>query len=246
MNLYGYVLNDPVNFADPSGTCRDGGGHWFDPPTGSHICPQNPSGRGAGGDRDDRRDGSDAGEGGGTPAEWLAPTTPLPHPAQVTDDGWIVTGRRGAGSTPWYFDGDRWALDPYYEKPWYSDAFDACVFLCAPAAALAAAAAPGLIGGSAAVAEESSVATLAPNALEMTHGRTLSTRAFQALMADIRVNGIRTPIQYVRTGTGNCVVNGNHRLLISRIIGMESVPVQQVSLPFLGYQSEIDLYVFGN
>ena len=41
------------------------------------------------------------------------------------------------GSAPFYFTGRRYAPDPLYRKPWYSNYFDACFVFCPPVAGAA-------------------------------------------------------------------------------------------------------------
>lgn len=81
----------------------------------------------------------------------------------------------------------------------------------------------------------------------MTHGRTLSKRQFGALVEDIRVKGIKTPIEYVEHNGHNYIVNGHHRYLAARQLGMSEVPAVQRTLPIdgTGYRTPADLVYDG-
>jgi RHS repeat-associated protein len=78
--------------------------------------------------------------------------------------------------------------------------------------------------------------------LVMTHGRTLSRRELNLLKSDIAKNGIKDPIKYVEVNGKNYIVDGHHRLLAARELGIGNVPVQQVQLPFGGYRTVADLF----
>lgn len=53
------------------------------------------------------------------------------------------------------------------------------------------------------------------------------THEWRVLREDIGTNGIRTPLRILRNGW---VIDGQHRVLIARELGLESVPVQVVPL----------------
>lgn len=115
-NLYAYVLNDPVNFIDPLGlrtVCVTGPG--VDPKTGKVVpgssvttCGPAPSDPVPLSMSFERYNGIDFMGGSGGPGRRMQP----------------------AGDAPFYFNGSRWAADPLYRKPWYSNYFDACFALC--------------------------------------------------------------------------------------------------------------------
>jgi RHS repeat-associated protein len=84
-------------------------------------------------------------------------------------------------------------------------------------------------------------ATMEVGELTTTHGPRLSRRAFGRLTEDIALNGIKDPIKYVVYEGRNYVVDGHPRLRVARRLGMEHVPVEQVTLPFRGYKVVDDL-----
>ncbi len=61
------------------------------------------------------------------------------------------------------------------------------------------------------------------------------------LLDDIRANGIQEPIKYVEHNGTRYIVDGHHRYYAAQKLGIENVPVQQVQLPFGGYQNIWDL-----
>jgi len=82
--------------------------------------------------------------------------------------------------------------------------------------------------------------------IRITRGKPASE--YQKLKADIRRSGVREPIKYVRTSDGrNYIVDGHHRARAAQELGLQSVPVEEVTLPYRGYRTEHDLYnYFGN
>lgn len=64
------------------------------------------------------------------------------------------------------------------------------------------------------------------------------------LTADIKLNGIRESIKYVEVTSGKYVVDGHHRLLAARRLGMKTVPAERVELPYGGYKTVDDLLDF--
>jgi len=112
-----------------------------------------------------------------------------------------------------------------------------------------AAPATGIAGattrGTGTLVGSSRVQNIHPGNLIPTHGRTLSNRQFAGLKSDIKANGIQNPIKFATDGTGRrFIVDGVHRQLAARQLGLERVPVQEVSLPFRGFQSTDDLVPF--
>jgi ParB-like chromosome segregation protein Spo0J len=58
---------------------------------------------------------------------------------------------------------------------------------------------------------------------------------------DIKTNGILEPIKYVESGGAKLLVDGHHRLKISKELGMKTIPSQKVNLPYKGYKTSKDL-----
>ncbi|HEU5363884.1 MAG TPA: ParB/RepB/Spo0J family partition protein [Hanamia sp.] len=81
--------------------------------------------------------------------------------------------------------------------------------------------------------------------LNPTHYLTRSRSQMQNLVDDIRVNGIKDPLEYVEFNGKNFVVGGNHRYFAAQRLGIGNVPVKQVDLPFAGYNSTQDLMLEG-
>lgn len=48
-----------------------------------------------------------------------------------------------------------------------------------------------------------------------------------ALMDDIKVNGIQEPIKYVEYNGQKYVVDGHHRLLAAKRLGLTEVPIER-------------------
>ena len=78
--------------------------------------------------------------------------------------------------------------------------------------------------------------------LNNTHGKTLSNRKYNDLRGQIMKDGIKRPLDVVKYNGAKYVVNGNHRLMIARDLGIKIVRVNYVGLPFLGYITPIDLF----
>jgi RHS repeat-associated protein len=126
-NLYAYVGNDPVNNADPTGLA---GG------CGSRIEGVNNCSGMSGLLYQWIRDGDSGGSSergrGGTSTAASASDDGQPSPDAIAP----------TGEAPFYFNGERFVLDPLHRKPWYSDYVDACFAICPPVAGLLGAAAP--------------------------------------------------------------------------------------------------------
>ena len=63
-------------------------------------------------------------------------------------------------------------------------------------------------------------------------------------MDDIKVNGIQEPIKYVEYNGLKYVVDGHHRLLAAKRLGLTEVPIERVELPYEGYSTIEDLLWF--
>ena len=77
-----------------------------------------------------------------------------------------------------------------------------------------------------------------------THKLTLSKKQYGNLMNSIRKNGMTEPIKYIEYKGSKYVVDGHHRLMIAKQLGMVKVPIQKVSLPYKGYKTIDDLLWF--
>lgn len=80
----------------------------------------------------------------------------------------------------------------------------------------------------------------------ITHGLTNSKRAQKKLIEDIRKNGIKNTIKYVKKHDKKYVVDGHHRLYAAKKLGLKEVPIEKVELPYLGYQTSYDMDFFNN
>jgi hypothetical protein len=89
------------------------------------------------------------------------------------------------------------------------------------------------------------VLKLSPYELKTTHSPTLSRKQLKDLKAAIENDGIQESIKYVEHDGARYVVDGHHRLLIAKQLGMKEVPVQQVQLPYSGYRTTQDLIYYG-
>jgi len=106
----------------------------------------------------------------------------------------------------------------------------------------------GMLGGVAAIIGSAGkgdggagVETTNPYNLTKTHNQTLSKSEMKKLVKDIETNGIKEPIKYVEYNGNKYVVDGHHRLLAAKQLGLKEIPVQQVNLPYGGYKTIEDL-----
>ncbi|MBQ4522154.1 MAG: ParB N-terminal domain-containing protein, partial [Lachnospiraceae bacterium] len=88
------------------------------------------------------------------------------------------------------------------------------------------------------------VSQASPFDLQATHSQTLSKKNMNKLIDDIKNNGINETIKYVEYNGQKYVVDGHHRLIASKRLGLEQVPIEQVELPYAGYKTVEDLLWF--
>ncbi|WP_084049567.1 ParB N-terminal domain-containing protein [Deinococcus hopiensis] len=82
--------------------------------------------------------------------------------------------------------------------------------------------------------------------LRPTHGQTMSKRQLDRLLKDIEQHGVREPVKYVVDSQGHkCIVDGHHRWIVARKLGLPEIPAQEVQLPIGGYKDEKDLEYYG-
>lgn len=65
-----------------------------------------------------------------------------------------------------------------------------------------------------------------------------------ALMDDIKTNGIQESIKYVEYNGQTYVVDGHHRLSAAKRLGSTEVLIEKVDLPYAGYNTIGDLLWF--
>lgn len=82
---------------------------------------------------------------------------------------------------------------------------------------------------------------LPTSSLNPTHYITKSKTQMQALLNDIRANGIQESIKYVEHDGVKYIVDGHHRFYAAQRLGIQNIPVQQVQLPHGGYKGVMDL-----
>lgn len=63
----------------------------------------------------------------------------------------------------------------------------------------------------------------------------------EQLINEIKTNGVKETIKYVEENGIKYVVDGNHRLAISKFLNIDKVPVEKVSLPYKGFKTPADL-----
>ena len=99
----------------------------------------------------------------------------------------------------------------------------------------------GYKGGSGTI---NNVSKASPFDLQATHSQTHSKKNMNKLIEDIKNNGINEPIKYVEYNGQKYVVDGHHRLIAAKRLGLEQVPIEQVELPYAGYETIEDLLWF--
>ena len=88
------------------------------------------------------------------------------------------------------------------------------------------------------------VSKASPFDLQATHSQTLSKKDMSKLIDDIKNNGISETIKYVEYNGQKYVVDGHHRLIAAKRLGLKQVPIEQVELPYAGYKTIEDLLWF--
>lgn len=88
------------------------------------------------------------------------------------------------------------------------------------------------------------VSKINPFKLQPTHSQTLSNKNLNLLIDKIRLNGIKETIKYVEFNGQKYVVDGHHRLLAAKRLGLTEVPIEKVDLPYGGYNTVDDLLWF--
>ena len=83
---------------------------------------------------------------------------------------------------------------------------------------------------------------ISPYDLEPTHNQTKSRRQMDKFLKDVQKDGtIREPIKYVEYNGKKYVVDGHHRLIAAKKLGMKNIPAEKVNLPYGGYKTIDDL-----
>ncbi|MEN2436658.1 RHS repeat-associated core domain-containing protein [Weeksellaceae bacterium A-14] len=100
--------------------------------------------------------------------------------------------------------------------------------------------AEGSAAKAASTTESASLSSLNP-----THAITKSKTQMQALVNDVAANGVKEPIKYVEFNGQKFIVDGHHRYFSAQKAGLQSVPVQQVNLPYGGYKTTQHLMMEG-
>jgi len=100
-------------------------------------------------------------------------------------------------------------------------------------------------GGKTSVNLKAKTTTVKPTELNATHSVNTKGSRYKTLLKSISDEGIKEPIKYVTCNGKKYVVDGHHRLRAAKELKLNSVPVQEVKLPYLGYKTEWDL-IFGN
>ena len=84
--------------------------------------------------------------------------------------------------------------------------------------------------------------TANPYELEPTHPQTKSNRQMNKLTEQIKSDGkIKETIKYVEYNGKKYVVDGHHRLIAAKRLHFQEVPIEEVELPYKGYNTIDDL-----
>ena len=83
-----------------------------------------------------------------------------------------------------------------------------------------------------------------PYDLQATHSQTLNKKNMNKLIEDIKNNGINESIKYVKYNNQKYIVNGHHRVIATKRLGLKVIPTEEVQLPYAGYKIIEDLLWF--
>ena len=80
------------------------------------------------------------------------------------------------------------------------------------------------------------------NFINCTHSQTKSNRQMNKLIEQIKVDGeIKETIKYIEYNGQKYVVDGHHRLIAAKKLHFQEVPIEEVELPYKGYNTIDDL-----
>ena len=102
----------------------------------------------------------------------------------------------------------------------------------------------GIVDGSGKINTASYKSASSPYDLQPTHSQTLSKKEMNKLVADVSNNGIIETIKYVEHNGTKYVVDGHHRLIAAKRLGLTEMPTEKVELPYAGYKTIEDLLWF--
>ena len=82
---------------------------------------------------------------------------------------------------------------------------------------------------------------LHPFELAPTHPISKGRGEFAKLRADIAKNGVKEPTSYIEHKGQKFILDGHHRARAAKELGLKAVSVQEVQLPFKGYNTIDDV-----
>ena len=83
--------------------------------------------------------------------------------------------------------------------------------------------------------------SISPFKLNATQDITMSKREFNKFLIAIRDNGVIEPIKYIEHEGEKYIVDGHHRVHAAKVLGVHSIPIEKVELPYKGYKTVKDL-----
>ncbi|WP_190810295.1 ParB/RepB/Spo0J family partition protein [Flagellimonas sp. S3867] len=87
----------------------------------------------------------------------------------------------------------------------------------------------------------SKVTQITPDELHPTHYINKNKKAMKNLYKEIKKDGVKEPIKYVKHEDKKYIVDGHHRYFSAQKLGITEVPVSEVKLPYLNYKTPSDL-----